>query len=1017
MNKKGFTLIEALAVIIILALISVIAIPSVTRLIENTKRQSFVTSIENLIESFESLNNEGEISGNTYDSLIATSELLPLNVNNFESGQVLYDEEAETKVEFVTNGDYCASGTLENLQVSKGGCAELDNSGPIITKINVIATSGTIRLIVYAHDPESGIKGISYSLNGTDFTQISNDYTIMGLAESTTYNVAICVTNGKDMHTEEVKTVITKSLAVPTITLVPAGWQQSKLATITFPQGNYIYSYNKDGTGWETVTEETKEITFTQNGYLIARVSDGVNKLDSVALNVQQIDTDMPTCQIKVANSGSWKTSKVLTITATDGTSGVYGIKKPNALTYTAGSSTTYTATESGLYTAIVMDNAGRTSNCFVNVSRIDATPPRNVVVAVQSRTADTITVEASASDNESGIAKYEYKIDTGSYINGGSTNTYAFLGANPGSHQIRVRVTNGVGLVTESAILNVAVIEATAPTLEVSTEDWAKNKEVTIIFPPRQSSYSYQYRKNSGSWITVSSGVTEVVEFTANGTVDARVLVAGIAPESPESLSVTKIDNTAPAVPTYLAYFTSGGASYTSGTWTRSEVYTRVSTSDSGSGVQTIQYSMDQVNWQNFGFGRSSGLVKSGSNAYGEEAWSLMERNNTYYFRAIDALGNVSGSSSSFNIRYDLTSPTCSVAGPYTTSTGSTIATYKKSGDKIYYQATCLDSNGINNGIAASEISRSNTTLLTGVTLENTASVSGGQKYTLGVNIGSGNGTASISMGSGTVSDSSGNTNTSGFTSSAITVDNTKPTCSWAGPAKSTIDAGASTTYTLTCSDAIGIGNGNYGTNISSYISTTSGLEVTSVTRGGGATSYVYTVTVRATSAGTKYVSLGANAVGDYALNYNNATGNSNALYANSPLVTGAGIFSSNQWSSLQLAYWTMSYDYQREGTSMKYRFRWNVWLSSSGGWYYNAMVIPITLNGTVVETIRVKYYESGVKGWNYSGITGWHYVANKTSGSTPFIAELVDKGGTYEANWNVKSTQGTHYLAVSTY
>ncbi|MDD2392349.1 MAG: prepilin-type N-terminal cleavage/methylation domain-containing protein, partial [Bacilli bacterium] len=40
MNKKGFTLIEALAVIIILALISVIAIPSVTRLIENTKRQS-----------------------------------------------------------------------------------------------------------------------------------------------------------------------------------------------------------------------------------------------------------------------------------------------------------------------------------------------------------------------------------------------------------------------------------------------------------------------------------------------------------------------------------------------------------------------------------------------------------------------------------------------------------------------------------------------------------------------------------------------------------------------------------------------------------------------------------------------------------------------------------------------------------------------------------------------------------------------------------------------------------------
>ena len=58
MKKRGFTLIEALAVIVILALITVIAIPTITRLVDNTKKESFVTSVHNLMESFESLNKE-----------------------------------------------------------------------------------------------------------------------------------------------------------------------------------------------------------------------------------------------------------------------------------------------------------------------------------------------------------------------------------------------------------------------------------------------------------------------------------------------------------------------------------------------------------------------------------------------------------------------------------------------------------------------------------------------------------------------------------------------------------------------------------------------------------------------------------------------------------------------------------------------------------------------------------------------------------------------------------------------
>ena len=42
-NKKGFTLIELLAVISILAIIAVIATPNIVTLVDNSKKQEFVT--------------------------------------------------------------------------------------------------------------------------------------------------------------------------------------------------------------------------------------------------------------------------------------------------------------------------------------------------------------------------------------------------------------------------------------------------------------------------------------------------------------------------------------------------------------------------------------------------------------------------------------------------------------------------------------------------------------------------------------------------------------------------------------------------------------------------------------------------------------------------------------------------------------------------------------------------------------------------------------------------------------
>ena len=51
--KKGFTLIELLSVIVILAIIATIAVPIVLNIVEETRNQVNLRSIENILDSTE----------------------------------------------------------------------------------------------------------------------------------------------------------------------------------------------------------------------------------------------------------------------------------------------------------------------------------------------------------------------------------------------------------------------------------------------------------------------------------------------------------------------------------------------------------------------------------------------------------------------------------------------------------------------------------------------------------------------------------------------------------------------------------------------------------------------------------------------------------------------------------------------------------------------------------------------------------------------------------------------------
>lgn len=62
-NKKGFTLVELLAVIVILAVLALVAMPNVTRLMNDSRKNAFITEVENFVTYAQTSYTNSQISG------------------------------------------------------------------------------------------------------------------------------------------------------------------------------------------------------------------------------------------------------------------------------------------------------------------------------------------------------------------------------------------------------------------------------------------------------------------------------------------------------------------------------------------------------------------------------------------------------------------------------------------------------------------------------------------------------------------------------------------------------------------------------------------------------------------------------------------------------------------------------------------------------------------------------------------------------------------------------------------
>ena len=112
-NKvKGFTLVELLAVIVILATILVIAVPKITDTIKNSKIASFESSAKTIARQAEKKKMENEILDNT--NLITCNNLVKLSNSDYISCSIYFDSNNNALVTLY------GSGKFEGLQIING---------------------------------------------------------------------------------------------------------------------------------------------------------------------------------------------------------------------------------------------------------------------------------------------------------------------------------------------------------------------------------------------------------------------------------------------------------------------------------------------------------------------------------------------------------------------------------------------------------------------------------------------------------------------------------------------------------------------------------------------------------------------------------------------------------------------------------------------------------------------------------------------------------------------------------
>jgi len=467
LTTLGFTLIELLAVIVILAIIALIATPIILNIIGSSKKSAVLRSGELYLKNVETtiarenlktqlnptrctIKVDGNLTCIDKDNK-ETDIIIESTGNKPSSGTIILEKGKITEVTDVKLDGYVLEKEEGKRLTIKG---EAKDETPAEVKININKrTTNSITITVEALDNESGIKEYQYSIDGINYTTGSNVYTLNSLNSGETYKIYVKVINGTNLETKKEIEVTTLAINIPTYEIDNGDWSKSKKVTIIYPivEGqNLIYEYSLDnGENWNVATQ-IQEIVFTSNGTVIARVTDGQNKINGATFTVNKIDTTAPTILSVIGNDGETTSNKVLVVNAEDNESGIKEYSFDNGVSWQTSNSKTIT--ENGTYNIKVKDNLDNISEATsIVVSTI--VPAPDVSIKVEVFECRTLSVDVTIANDISGISKIEYNYVDDNWVSVGTNKSFNISGLTKGKeYTIRVRVTskNGSVVVTD---------------------------------------------------------------------------------------------------------------------------------------------------------------------------------------------------------------------------------------------------------------------------------------------------------------------------------------------------------------------------------------------------------------------------------------------------------------------------------------------------------------------------------------------------------------------------------------
>ena len=377
MKRKGFTLVELLGVIVVLAIIALITTPIILGIIESTRKGAFVDSVYGLIETTNIYytKNMQDIAGEKRFTCNGTVCINGNDTLSFKGkvpvgGSITLKENATILVEYITDGTYCAYGTLNDLIVDKG-CANIDVTPAILdeTKVTLKSTTNSITVTLaeeFAKDDESGIKEYRITVNGeTKTLKEVGTVTFEKLKQNYNYEVKIEVENGKGLIAKMLLNQKTLEFSNPTIILEndPAtpinGYLKSQVAKVTYDKTNI----EKPSYYIKTTREGISNIAITK--------SCGNDTMPSLCTNISSITT---------LKANTW-----------------YQIDENITITYNQA-----VAKNDTIY-AYTSDSVNYSGASTATLSKIDTTAPTLTLGTSVSKT-NNIIIPIVASDNETGI-------------------------------------------------------------------------------------------------------------------------------------------------------------------------------------------------------------------------------------------------------------------------------------------------------------------------------------------------------------------------------------------------------------------------------------------------------------------------------------------------------------------------------------------------------------------------------------------------------------------------------------